>query len=94
VIATYHAGIPEIVLNDKTGLLVPERSVLGLEKSIEFFIEHPEAISQMGSNGRRMVESNFNIKELNLRLDRLLHILSDLGEKENVGIKNTREIAL
>lgn len=68
VISTLHSGIPEVVHEDKSGFLVPERDVNALAEKIESLIEHPEVWSKMGKYGRKFVEENYDIKILNQRL--------------------------
>jgi colanic acid/amylovoran biosynthesis glycosyltransferase len=65
VVSTLHAGIPEGVLDGKSGLLVPEKSVGALAEAIEYIIGHPELWRDMGENGRRHVEARYDAKVLN-----------------------------
>lgn len=69
VIGTYHAGIPDIIKNNETGLLVPERNVPELVKSIEFFIHNPEKINEYGINARDWVKKNFDNGLLSKKLE-------------------------
>ena len=75
VIATLHNGIPEGVLNGKSGFLVPERDVDALAERLEYLIEHPEIWPEMGRAGRKFVEEHYNIDKLN---DRLVEIYKKL----------------
>lgn len=68
VISTYHSGIPEVVIDQKSGYLVPEKDVDALADKIEHLINHPEKWADMGREGRKIVEENYDIKKLNLRL--------------------------
>jgi len=61
VISTTHAGIPELVKNNVSGLLVPEGSVKQLEKAMKWLIEHPEQWAKFGENARKKVEADFNL---------------------------------
>lgn len=62
VISTTHAGIPELVTDNVSGLLVPERSVDDLAKAMTSLIEHPEKWEKLGKNARKKVESDFNLE--------------------------------
>ncbi len=75
VISTLHSGIPELVIDGKSGFLVPEKDVDTLVKKIEYLIEHPEIWPKFGSYGRKFVEEKYNIRKLN---QRLLEIYSNL----------------
>jgi len=67
-ISTHHGGISELVVNGKSGFLVPEKNIDALVKKILYLIEHPEIWPEMGRLGRKFVEENFDIKKLNTRL--------------------------
>jgi len=68
VISTYHTGIPEVVLDGKSGFLVPEKDVDALAERLEYLIEHPELWPDMGRYGRKFVEEKHDIKKLNQKL--------------------------
>jgi colanic acid/amylovoran biosynthesis glycosyltransferase len=68
VISTYHSGIPELVQDGISGFLLRERDVDGLAEKLEHLITHPEMRDQMGAEGRKYVEENYNIDKLNNRL--------------------------
>ena len=71
VVATKICGIPEVVVNGKTGFLVPERDAEALADRLNYLIEHPEVREKFGRFGRKFVEENFNIKKLNKQLERI-----------------------
>ena len=51
VISTKHTGIPEIVLDGKTGFLVSERDVQGLAEKLELLISDPALRARIGRAG-------------------------------------------
>jgi glycosyltransferase involved in cell wall biosynthesis len=62
VIATYVAGIPELVTDQKCGWLVPAGSVEQLARAIRQCLNAPDAlIERMGAEGRRRVLERHNI---------------------------------
>ena len=71
VVSTLHNGIPEGVLDGKSGFLVPERDVHALAAKLEYLVEHPQVWPEMGRAGREYVEMHYDIEQLN---DRLLEI--------------------
>jgi colanic acid/amylovoran biosynthesis glycosyltransferase len=75
IVSTYHSGIPEVVLNSKSGFLVPERDVDELAKSLEYLINHPEIRQKMGKIGREIVAERYDIRKLNLRLVKIYETL-------------------
>lgn len=68
VVSTQHNGIPEGVLVDKSGFLVPERDVEALAINIAKLASNPELRRSMGLAGRRFVCQHFDIKHLNAQL--------------------------
>jgi colanic acid/amylovoran biosynthesis glycosyltransferase len=79
VISTYHAGIPEVVKEGETGFLVTERDVDALKEKLETLIERPEVRFAMGQNGRKLVEEQYDIDQLN---ERLVNIYQELLKVE------------
>lgn len=68
VVSTFHTGIPEVVVDGKSGFLVPERDVNALAERLEYLIEHSEIWPDMGQYGRKFVEKHYVINKLNKRL--------------------------
>lgn len=78
IISTFHTGIPEVVVDGKSGFLVPERDVNALAKKLEYLIEHPELWSDMGRYGRKIIGECYNVKKLNQELIKIYNsLLSD-----------------
>ncbi len=64
VLSTRHSGIPEVVLDGRSGFLVPEGDVAGLAGRLLHLLDHPEAWPEMGRDGRRHIEQNYNCATL------------------------------
>ena len=75
VISTYHAGIPEIVINKKTGYLVEERDSCSLYKIMKYLVDQPRLWNKLGKNGRNHVKENYNISN---QVDKLEFIYKDM----------------
>jgi colanic acid/amylovoran biosynthesis glycosyltransferase len=71
VVATKHNAFTETVLDGKSGILVPERDVEALAEALEKLIGNPDCWLEMGRQGRKYVEKNYDIKSLNMRLIKL-----------------------
>ena len=67
-IATRVGSTDEIVLDGKSGFLVPPRDANALADRLQFLIDNPELCGQMGKCGRQFVEENYDIKVLNKKL--------------------------
>lgn len=69
VISTKHAGIPEIVIDGKTGYLVPEKDVEALFDKMKFLCQHKELWNTLGRAGRNHIEKEFSRKNLKNNLE-------------------------
>lgn len=67
-ISTLHSGIPELVLDGRTGLLAPERDVGALADAILALAEAPELRTRFGEAGRAHVETAFDRHRLGAQL--------------------------
>ena len=59
VVASNVGGIPEIVKNNKTGLLMPSKEPKALASAIEALVDDAHLRKIMGAAGRRRVERYF-----------------------------------
>jgi len=62
VIATNVGGIPELMIDKKTGFLIEKGNSEELVKKIEEILNDPKKIEEMGIQGRKFVEENFSWK--------------------------------
>ena len=62
VIATNIGGIPELIKNNQTGLLVEPNNVQELANSIIYSIKNKEEIADMGRNGRQIIQDKLSIE--------------------------------
>ena len=62
VVATNGGGVPEIVQDGVTGILVPMKDVEAMANAISFLLEHPETAARMGQLGRERVMGKFTIQ--------------------------------
>ena len=60
VISTYNGGIPELVEDEISGFLVPEKNVGLLVKKMAYLIEHPKCWGSMGKTGSEQVNKKHN----------------------------------
>jgi glycosyltransferase involved in cell wall biosynthesis len=79
VISTSHAGIPEVVIPNQTGILVGEGDISAMADAIGMMADHPELAAIYGANGHMRVAQQFTVS----------HHLADLGQL----IKNIAETA-
>lgn len=63
VIATNVGGLPEVVDNGRTGILIPPGDIDALCESIRFLVNNPDERLRMGENGRARVLERFTVEE-------------------------------
>jgi colanic acid/amylovoran biosynthesis glycosyltransferase len=62
VVATAISGIPELVENGVSGLLVPSAAPVALADALEHLAKDPALCANLGSAGRLRVETSFNLR--------------------------------
>jgi glycosyltransferase involved in cell wall biosynthesis len=60
VLASRLGGLPEAVLDGKTGLLFTPRDARELADRLAFLLDHPELAQQYGAQGRKRCENEFS----------------------------------
>lgn len=75
VIATRHADLPEIVKDEETGMLIPERDPGALAKAMVRLAGAPESWENMGHSARALVEAEFNAEQQSHRRHQLYESL-------------------
>jgi len=75
IVATNVGGIPEIVKDGETGLLVPPADSESLAGEIAHLLEHPERARNLGSNAKAFVRDRFSVKSMVESYIRLYHEL-------------------
>jgi len=73
IVSTLHSGIPELVSDTVSGFLVPEKDSVSLETKLKLLVDDIDLRKEMGSQGRRKIEKEYNIEVLN---DNLINIFS------------------
>lgn len=73
VIATRHAGIPDVVIDGQTGLLVDEADVYGMGAAMQQIFSDRALAKTMGDAGRTRVKNHFSMEQYIKTLRKLLH---------------------
>jgi glycosyltransferase involved in cell wall biosynthesis len=84
VISTTIGGIPEIVEDKISGLLVPPNDETALTDAVIHLVENPELRRQMGENARERVENKFDINKNIQRYIELFSAELNTGRNHNV----------
>ena len=78
VLSSRVGGIPEVVLDGKSGFLLPQRDVAALVDNLSYLIQNPQLWPEMGRAGRRYVEDHYNLDTQN---ERLIDIYREMLDK-------------
>jgi len=81
IISTLHNGIPEGVMDDKSGFLVPEKDVDALSAKLAYLALNPDLWQTMGQAGHDFVKNRYDIGRLN---DQLVSLYKKLLSNENL----------
>jgi glycosyltransferase involved in cell wall biosynthesis len=71
VIATDVGGIPEIIVNQETGITVPAADPDKLAEAIIWAYQNTSKVTKMGEAGRRRVEENFDLKNITAKYSKM-----------------------
>ena len=75
IVASDTGGIPMMITDEQTGLLVPPRDKEELKKALRRMLENPELCRQLGENARCKAESEFSIET---SIEQLVAMYKDL----------------
>lgn len=75
VVSTNVSGIPELVRNNETGLLVPPRDPPALAKAMEQLLRDRERALRLAAQGRSLLERDFDLWNTTRRLHKLIGCL-------------------
>lgn len=64
VVASDVGGISEVVVHEKTGLLVPPKNPMALKEALKRLLLDPALAQQMGRSGRERIEAKFNLTRM------------------------------
>jgi colanic acid/amylovoran biosynthesis glycosyltransferase len=71
VLSTTHCDIPEVVIDAKSGYLVPERDTDALAEKLEFLVLKQDLWERKGLCGREHIEKNYDVEKQVQRLEEI-----------------------
>lgn len=71
VVSTYHAGIPEAIIDGQNGLLAKENNINELTKKLDTLIQSSELRELYAKNARKTVEEKFSLRKQNQKLEEI-----------------------
>jgi glycosyltransferase involved in cell wall biosynthesis len=63
VVSTFHEGIPDVIVHDKTGFLVTEGDINLMAKYLENIFTNESLRIEMGMNARKHIAENFTMQQ-------------------------------
>jgi len=72
IVSTFEGGIRDIVNEEETGFLVPQKNAKVLAEKLELLIKNPPLRVQMGEAGRKKYEQEFTLSKFEAWLKRIL----------------------
>lgn len=72
VIATVHAGIPDVIIDGETGLLGAEHDVEAMANKMILLLENKELAKQMGEKGKERITNHFSLENHLQTLDQII----------------------
>ncbi len=83
IVATRHAGIPDVVMHEQTGFLVEERDVQGMANGLIRLLADPALCQAMGTAARQRVRQHFSSAA---HLSRLMRAIEYSSRGDAAGI--------
>ncbi|MHA1410438.1 MAG: glycosyltransferase family 4 protein [Candidatus Odinarchaeia archaeon] len=77
IIATNVGGLPELITNKKTGILIPPHNERVLAEKIVTLIEKPSLRKQIGENAKRKIKENYDWSVVYPKYEKLYRQLSE-----------------
>ncbi|MBC8424944.1 glycosyltransferase [bacterium] len=77
VVSTHISGIPELIADGESGLLVPPENPLALADALERLSADPDLTARISKGGRLKVETEFNLAIEGQKLERFFTSLRD-----------------
>jgi len=88
VVATAVGGVPELVDDGITGILVPPGDVEALRVAIKKLIEYPDLRIRMGENGYKKAVEKFKLENMLVKtLNVYYEVLNSLKQNEVQNVK-------
>ena len=75
VVSTFEGGIPDIVENKITGLLIEQNNPIALADNLEFLLNNEVIRLQMGKAGRVKYKNEFTLQTFESKLQGILELL-------------------
>jgi len=78
VVAYNIRGVRDLVVDGKTGFLVPFGDVKGFSEKVLYLMKHPEVCKEMGEKGKERIEKEFS---LNVIMEQMKNLYTEILEE-------------
>jgi glycosyltransferase involved in cell wall biosynthesis len=75
VIGTTVGGIPEVIVEEETGLLAPPRDARALAQVMEQLMSDPDRRRELGRRGRELVVERFSLEQMAAEIEAVYQVL-------------------
>jgi glycosyltransferase involved in cell wall biosynthesis len=75
VVTTNWRGLPDIVVDEETGFLVPPKDAKSIAERLENLILDPDLRAAMGATGRRRYEEKFTVQKFRNSMEEALSVI-------------------
>ena len=81
VVATKVGGVPEVVLHEQTGILIPSKDPQALSRAIIYLLENKEKRHRMGEEAKNWIDNNFSAEAM---VNRISNLYEELTKSEAI----------
>jgi glycosyltransferase involved in cell wall biosynthesis len=85
VVGTVVGGIPEVIVDEETGLLVPPRDIRALAQAMGRLMADPNYRRELGRRGRERVVEKFSMEQMAAEIEAVYEVLRQSREGEGRG---------
>lgn len=86
VVASRIGGIPDVVLHERTGLLVEQRDIFGMARQMQRLANNPQLASQLGAAAQQHIRRHFSQAESIRRLWTILQIVAPTAFRHDMPV--------
>ena len=77
IVSTYHAGIPDIIVHNETGLLSAERNIQDMAQHLLWLVENKHEAIKMGKNGKEAIRDKYSMTH---HIENLTNIIKEASK--------------
>jgi glycosyltransferase involved in cell wall biosynthesis len=81
VAGTAVGGIPEVIVADETGLLVPPKDAGALARAMASLMDDPARARELGRKGRELVVEQFSLEQMAAEVEAVYEVLTESSKQ-------------